>query len=55
MTITSQLFEAFVKCPTKCWLKHSGENGMGNAYAAWVHTLLDSTSAVIEGAFEKSK
>jgi predicted RecB family nuclease len=35
MTITSQLFEACVKCPTKCWLRHTGENATGNAYAAW--------------------
>ena len=36
MTITSQLLEAYVKCPTKCWLKYAGENAAGNAYAAWV-------------------
>ena len=36
MTITSQLFEAYVKCPTKCWLRYAGENATGNAYAAWV-------------------
>jgi len=42
MTITSQLFEAFVKCPTKCWLKHSGENATGNEYAAWVHTRAEA-------------
>jgi hypothetical protein len=36
MTITSQLLEAYVKCPTKCWLRYAGENATGNAYAAWV-------------------
>src|SRR3972149_2122907 len=36
MTITSQLLEAYVKCPTKCWLRCAGENATGNAYAAWV-------------------
>src|SRR3990172_5067664 len=36
MTITSQLLEAYVKCPTKCWLRFAGENATGNAYAAWV-------------------
>jgi hypothetical protein len=36
MMITSQLFEAYVKCPTKCWLRYAGENATGNAYAAWV-------------------
>ena len=35
MTITSQHLEAYVKCPTKCWLRHAGENATGNAYAAW--------------------
>ena len=36
MTITSPLFEAYVKCPTKCWLKYAGESAAGSAYAAWV-------------------
>jgi predicted RecB family nuclease len=36
MTITSQLIEAYVRCPTKCWLRCAGENATGNAYAAWV-------------------
>lgn len=36
MTITSQLLEAYVKCPTKCWLRHAGENATGNTYATWV-------------------
>ncbi len=35
MTITSQLLEAYVKCPTKCWLKYAGEQATSNAYAAW--------------------
>jgi hypothetical protein len=25
MKITSHLFEAYVKCPTKCWLRSTGE------------------------------
>ncbi len=36
MTLTSQLLEAYVKCPTKRWLRYAGENASGNAYAAWV-------------------
>src|SRR5437016_490057 len=36
MKITPQLFEAFLKCPTKCWLKSTGEHGVGNEYAEWV-------------------
>lgn len=36
MTITSHLFEAYVKCPTRCWLRYVGENVTGNPYAAWV-------------------
>ena len=36
MTITSQLLEAYVKCPTKCWLTYAGDSATGNAYAAWV-------------------
>ncbi len=36
MTITSQLLEAYVKCPTKCWLRYVGDSATGNAYAAWI-------------------
>lgn len=32
----SQLFEAYLKCPTKCWLRSRGETGEGNRYAEWV-------------------
>jgi predicted RecB family nuclease len=36
MKITSDLFQAFLKCPTKCWLRAVGEPGSGNTYAEWV-------------------
>lgn len=36
MTITAQLFDAYIKCPTKCFLKGRGEVGTGNAYADWI-------------------
>ncbi|HEY5909895.1 MAG TPA: TM0106 family RecB-like putative nuclease [Verrucomicrobiae bacterium] len=36
MKITSILFEAFLKCPTKCWLRSQGETDAGNEYATWV-------------------
>jgi len=36
MKISSELFHAFLKCPTKCWLRAAGEPGSGNAYAEWV-------------------
>jgi hypothetical protein len=38
MTITVDLVEAFLKCPTKCFLRSCGEAGTGNAYAAWLQT-----------------
>lgn len=47
MTITSQLVEAYVKCPTKCWLKYAGENATGNVYAAW--TQAKSEACRVEG------
>jgi predicted RecB family nuclease len=37
MTITSRLIEAYVKCPTKCFLQARAETGVGNAYADWVN------------------
>ena len=36
MAITTDLLEAFLKCPTKCFLRSLGETGVGNTYADWV-------------------
>ena len=36
MTVTSRLFEAYLKCPTKCFLWSRGETEKGNEYADWV-------------------
>jgi predicted RecB family nuclease len=41
MTITNDLVETFLKCPTKCFLRSRGEAETGNAYAAWVQTKND--------------
>ena len=30
------LFEAFLKCPTKCWLRANDEPASDNTYAKWV-------------------
>ena len=38
MKITPDLFEAFLKCPTKCWLRATNEIPSGNAYAEWVRS-----------------
>jgi hypothetical protein len=38
MPITSDLFEAYLKCPTKCFLRSLGETGTNNSYANWVRT-----------------
>jgi predicted RecB family nuclease len=35
MTVTSRLFEAYLKCPTKCFLWSRGETGTSNTYAEW--------------------
>jgi len=42
MTITTPLFEASLKCHTKCFLLSLGETGTGNAYADWVRTQAES-------------
>ncbi len=36
MTITNELFEAFLRCPTKCFLRAEGAFPSGNVYAEWV-------------------
>src|SRR3990172_248435 len=42
MKITPGVFEAYLKCPTKCWLRATGELSAGNAYAEWVKAKNDS-------------
>ena len=36
MRITPAIFDAFLKCATKCHLRSLGEIGSGNEYADWV-------------------
>jgi CRISPR/Cas system-associated exonuclease Cas4 (RecB family) len=59
MKITSSHFEAFLKCPTKCWLRFSCEPPAGNPYAEWVQSrrrrkrpsaFFISPSSLLEGA-----
>ncbi len=38
ITITAHLFEAFLKCPTKCYLRSLCETGTENTYADWFRT-----------------
>lgn len=35
MPITSKIFEAYLKCPTKCFFRSTGESPTENAYAEW--------------------
>jgi hypothetical protein len=41
MRINSSIFEAYLKCPMKCWLRSIGEPSCGNTYAEWVKTQND--------------
>jgi len=45
MKTTSDLFAAFLKCPTMCYLRSLGETGAGNEYADWVRVQADSYRA----------
>lgn len=36
MTISAHIFETYLHCPTKCWLRFLGEAGKGNVYSDWV-------------------
>jgi len=42
MTLNSFLLAAFLKCPTKCWLRATGETPSGNPYAEWVKNQNES-------------
>jgi hypothetical protein len=45
MKLTSALFGAYLKCPTKCYLGSTGQSGSGNAYAEWVREQSDAYRA----------
>jgi predicted RecB family nuclease len=42
MQITAPIFEAYLTCPTKCFLQAHNEVGTGNAYADWVRTEIET-------------
>jgi predicted RecB family nuclease len=46
MKITTEVFEAYLKCPTKCWLRATGEPSTGNTYAEWVKAQDGSYRAI---------
>ncbi len=55
MKITPDLFQAYLKCPTKCWLRFTCEPPTGNPYAEWVQTenesyRTDSTKRLVANA-----
>ena len=45
MKISADLFAAFLKCPTKCYLRSTGQAGSGNAYEGWVREQNDAFRA----------
>ena len=36
MIISSDVFEAYLQCTSKCWFRFHGEEAVGNMYAQWV-------------------
>src|SRR5260370_12012149 len=45
MKVSADVFEAFMKCSTKCWLRAVGEPTSGTAYAEWVRSQNESYRA----------
>ena len=53
--ITSQLFEAYLQCRTKCFLRSLGETAPENSYSSWVYAqqasyLTEETKRLTQGA-----
>ena len=42
MKLTFAVFEAYLKCPTKCWLRANDEPSTGGSYPQWVKTQNDA-------------
>jgi predicted RecB family nuclease len=38
MIVSSRLFEDYIECATKCWLRSRGEPAAGGVYAEWART-----------------
>src|ERR1700730_15918301 len=36
MIVSSRIFESYLECPTKCWLRSRAEAATENIYAGWV-------------------
>jgi hypothetical protein len=51
MIISSQIFEAYLKCPTKCWLRSRAEPITGNVYSEWARAR---NEAYCEGRLKRS-
>ena len=41
----SRLFEAYLECSTKCWLRSRAEPATGNFYAEWAHLQNECSKA----------
>ncbi len=55
--VSSQLFESYLECSTKCWLRSRGEPATGNVYAEWVRAqketyLQDSLKRLLQSLSE---
>ena len=42
LVITHRLFEAYLQCPMKCWLRAHDQLASGNVYAEWVRSRTES-------------
>jgi predicted RecB family nuclease len=47
MRITPDVFEAYLKCPTKSWLRATGESSTGNNYAEWLKGQNDAFRTIV--------
>src|SRR5271169_4676305 len=45
MKISADVFGAFLKCSTKCWLRAGGERTSANEYAEWAKSQNESYRA----------
>jgi len=57
--INSQLFEAYLQCRTKCFLRSLGETAAENSYSYWVHAqqasyLSEETKRLTQGASQNA-
>ena len=55
MIVSSQLFESYLECSTKCWLRSRAEPATGNFYAEWARAQNETYFRICAQTFARDR